>query len=426
MKSVLNVQEAQLPNGLRICLVEDHVVPVVGVSVAYSVGSRYEQPGHTGLAHLFEHVMFEGSAHVKKMEHFQLVTEAGGGLNGGTGIEGTIYHEELPSHELELGLWLEADRMGTLLDAISQEKLDNQREVVKNERRQGLDNAPYGRHEELLSEGIYPPGHPLRHSIIGSMEDLDQATLDDCISFFGTWYAPNNAVLTVVGDTELGAVVELAQRHFGWIPRGPQPPAPPDTSAPTLIGKELRETVPDRVPLARIYAGYRGPTDEREGWALSIGAAVLSNGYGSRLNRELVLARLAQDQAFGLEDFAAAPARIGGMATARPETPLEELEAAYHRVVESLAAKPPTPEEIARARALIERQRLDSIATASGMAFSVGWNAAVHGEPERFNRELDALLSISGEEVAAVAARYLVPENRVVLSFVPAERVAAA
>ena len=226
----------------------------MAVNVWYDVGSKHEQPGKTGFAHLFEHVMFQGSAHVGKAEHIALIQAAGGTMNGTTWLDRTNYFETLPAHQLELALWLEADRMGTLLDALSQENLDNQREVVKNEKRWSYDNRPYGSWQEKLQGHLYPEEHPYHHNTIGSMEDLDAASLEDVQSFFRTWYAPNNAVLSV-GDVDTAQVREAAERFFGGIPPNPDFPTLPDLSLPPTLGGERRETVLDRVPLPRIYFG---------------------------------------------------------------------------------------------------------------------------------------------------------------------------
>ena len=198
--------DQRLANGLRVIVAEDHLAPVVAVNVWYDVGSKHEVPGKTGFAHLFEHVMFQGSRHVAKAEHVALIQAAGGTMNGSTWLDRTNYFETLPAHQLELGLWLEADRMATLLDALSQENLDNQREVVKNEKRWSYDNRPYGSWQEKLQAHLFPPEHPYHHSTIGSMDDLDAASLEDVSAFFRTYYAPNNAVLSVVGDVETADV----------------------------------------------------------------------------------------------------------------------------------------------------------------------------------------------------------------------------
>ena len=281
--------DERLANGLRLIVAEDHLAPVVAVNVWYDVGSKHEQPGKTGFAHLFEHVMFQGSKHVAKAEHIALVQAAGGTMNGTTWLDRTNYFETLPSHQLELALWLEADRMATLLDALSQENLDNQREVVKNEKRWSYDNRPYGSWQEKLQAHLYPPEHPYHHSTIGSMEDLDAASLEDVSDFFRTYYAPNNAVISIVGDVDTAAVRASVERFFGGIPANPSIPPLGDLSLPPTLGGEIRETVTDRVPLPRVYFGFRAPRygDPRLD-ALDVAGQILAGGKGSRLHRRLV------------------------------------------------------------------------------------------------------------------------------------------
>ena len=213
-----------LPNGLRVIVAPDRLAPVVAINLWYDVGSKHEVKGKTGFAHLFEHFMFQGSRHVAKAEHMALIQGAGGINNATTFFDRTNYFETLPSHQLELGLWLEADRMATLLDALSQENLDNQREVVKNEKRQSYDNRPYGSFYEKLMATVFAEGHPYHHTPIGSMEDLDAASLDDVIAFFKTWYAPNNAVLTIAGDVDEEPAFAAAERFCGPIPANPDLP----------------------------------------------------------------------------------------------------------------------------------------------------------------------------------------------------------
>src|SRR5712671_3796829 len=221
--------DERLPNGLRLIVAEDHLAPVVAVNIWYNVGSKNEVPGKTGFAHLFEHVMFQGSRNVAKAEHIALVQAAGGTMNGTTWLDRTNYFETMPSHQLELALWLEADRLGTLLDALSQENLDNQREVVKNEKRWSYDNRPYGSWTEKLLAGIFPEGHPYHHNTIGSMEDLDAASLDDVKAFFRLHYAPNNAVLSIAGDVVPAQITAWVEKYFGSIPANPNlPVALPD------------------------------------------------------------------------------------------------------------------------------------------------------------------------------------------------------
>ena len=247
----LTATEHRLANGLRVVLSEDHLTPVAAVCLWYDVGSRHEVKGRTGLAHLFEHLMFQGSGQVKGNGHFELVQGAGGSLNGTTSFERTNYFETMPTHQLELALWLEADRMGSLLAALDDESMENQRDVVKNERRQRYDNVPYGTAFEKLTALAYPEGHPYHHTPIGSMADLDAATLEDARTFFRTYYAPNNAVLSVVGDIDPEQTLAWIEKYFGSIPShdGKQPPR--DGALPDIIGEQLREEVRGGGPGAR-------------------------------------------------------------------------------------------------------------------------------------------------------------------------------
>ena len=312
--------DQHLDNGLRVVVAEDHLAPVVAVNLWYDVGSKHEVPGKTGFAHLFEHVMFQGSRHVAKAEHIALVQGAGGTMNGSTWLDRTNYFETMPAHQLELALWLEADRMATLLDALSQENLDNQREVVKNEKRWSYDNRPYGSFQEKLQGHLFPPEHPYHHSTIGSMDDLDAASLEDVSEFFRTYYAPNNAVLSVVGDVETGHVLEAAERYFGGIPRNPDIPALGDLTLPPTLGGERRETVFDKVPLPRVHVGFRAPVfgDPRLD-ALDLAGQILAGGKGSRLNRRLVREeRIAQDTALFTLGFIGGGSVTAGWATVRP------------------------------------------------------------------------------------------------------------
>ncbi|NJD10488.1 MAG: insulinase family protein, partial [Gemmatimonadetes bacterium] len=218
------IERFALTNGMRVVLSRDPRAPVVAVNLWYNVGSRNERAGRTGFAHLFEHMMFQGSAHVPEMAHFALIEKAGGSLNGSTWLDRTNYYETVPAHYLELAFWLESDRLGWLLPAMTQQKLDNQRDVVKNERRWRVDNQPYGDWDERMQALLFPPEHPYHHSVIGSMADLDSASLEDVEQFFRTYYAPNNAVLSVCGDYDAAQVGALIERFFGDIPAGPARP----------------------------------------------------------------------------------------------------------------------------------------------------------------------------------------------------------
>ncbi len=418
--------DGRLANGLRVIVAEDHLAPVVAVNVWYAVGSKHEERGKTGFAHLFEHVMFQGSAHVAKGEHIALVQAAGGTMNGTTWLDRTNYFETMPSHQLELALWLEADRMGTLLEALSQENLDNQRAVVKNEKRWSYDNRPYGTWNEKLQGHLFPEGHPYHHPTIGSMADLDAASLADVRAFFATYYAPNNAVLAVVGDCDDAQVRAWADRYFGPIPANTAIPALGDLSLPPILGTEVREVVPDRVPLPRIYVGYRAPVfGDTDLDALEIAAQILAGGKGSRLHRRLVREeRIAQDIALFAYGFVGGASIAAGWATVRPDVPIERVEAALHEELERIGQEPVSEDELARAKALIETEELGALQRVDERADRLAMLATLFDDPDLVNRMLGRYLAVTAEQVRAVCAAVLRPDNRVVLTYVPAEGAA--
>ncbi|HEY2665411.1 MAG TPA: pitrilysin family protein [Actinomycetota bacterium] len=415
--------DERLGNGLRLIMSPDPLAPVAAVNIWYNVGSRHEVPGQTGLAHLFEHMMFQGSRNVGKAEHFRLISGAGGTLNGTTWVDRTNYFETVPSHHLELVLWLEADRMGTLLDALGQETLDNQREVVKNEKRQSYDNRPYGSSSEKLQAAVFPEGHPYHHSTIGSMADLDAASLEDVQAFFRTYYAPNNATLSIVGDFEPDVARGWVEKHFGPIPANPDLPAPPEGALPPHIGAEVRQVVPDRVPMSRLYFGYRAPPFGTPGFdALTMATIVLAQGKGSRLYNRLVRGKeLAQDVGLGAYEWIGGAALAMGWSTARNERELDALEDAYHEGIAGLAEDPPTEEEMTRARAIVERDELEALQRVAERADRLSMHATLFDDPGMMNDRLPSLLAVTPEQIQEATAAILVPENRVVLRFVPKE-----
>ena len=280
----LDFTEETLPNGLRVVLHVDRSTPLVSTMLWYDVGSKHEQPGRTGFAHLFEHLMlFTGSRNVPEGQHFAMLEAAGGragaDINGTTSNDRTNYFQQVPSHMLELALWLEADRMATLDEALNEGKLDNQREVVKNERRQGIDNQPYGRWMERMLAHAYPEGHPYRHPVVGSLEDLENARLEEVKEFFRTHYVPNNAVLVVAGDIDVEATRALVRRYFGPIPRGQEPPPVRDAALPPRIGAPAREVIEDaNAPAPAVYLGFRVPADPRPPRRRGLGAGRLPGG----------------------------------------------------------------------------------------------------------------------------------------------------
>jgi len=411
----------RLSNGLRLIVAEDHLAPVVAINIWYDVGSKHEENGKTGFAHLFEHVMFQGSRHVAKAEHIALIQAAGGTMNGTTWLDRTNYFETLPSHQLDLGLWLEADRMATLLDALSQENLDNQREVVKNEKRWSYDNRPYGSWQEKLQAHLYPSDHPYHHSTIGSMEDLDAASLDDVKAFFQTYYAPNNAVLSVVGDVDTDAVRARVERYFAAIPPNPSIPPLRDMSLPPTLGREIREVVEDRVPLPRIYVGFRAPVfgDHRLD-ALEVAGQILAGGKGSRLHRRLVRdERIAQDVALFALGFVGGASVAAGWATVRPGIAVDRVEAAFHEELQRLAVEPVSDDELARARALIEADELGALQRVEERADRLSMYTTLFDRPALINEMLGRYLTVTPEAILEVVGATFRQDNRLVLTYVP-------
>jgi predicted Zn-dependent peptidase len=419
--SGLTATEHRLDNGLRLVLSEDHLTPVAAVCLWYDVGSRQEVEGRTGLAHLFEHLMFQGSAQVKGNGHFELVQGAGGSLNGSTSFERTNYFETMPAHQLELALWLEADRMGSLLSALDQESLDNQRDVVKNERRQRYDNVPYGTAFERMAALVYPEGHPYHHIPIGSMADLDAATLDDARLFFRTNYAPNNAVLAVVGDIDPEQTLAWVEKYFGSIPPFEGKAPPRDGSLPGVIGKEVRVEIREDVPARALMAAYRMPQDgTRECDAAEVALTVLGDGLSSRLYNRLVRRdRTAISAGFGLLRLAGAPSLGWLDVKASSGSGIAEIDAAVNEELARLGAEPPDGPELDRAQALLEREWLDRLGTVAGRADELCRFAVLFGDPQLAFTAVGRLLDITAEEVRAVAAARLRPDNRAVLVYEP-------
>ncbi|MFJ9521411.1 M16 family metallopeptidase [Kitasatospora sp. NPDC101801] len=417
----LAITEHRLANGLRVVLSEDHLTPVTAVCLWYDVGSRHEVKGRTGLAHLFEHLMFQGSANVSNNGHFELVQGAGGSLNGTTSFERTNYFETMPAHQLELALWLEADRMGSLLAALDDTSMENQRDVVKNERRQRYDNVPYGTAFEKLTALSFPEGHPYHHTPIGSMADLDAATLEDARAFFRTYYAPNNAVLSIVGDLDPEQTIAWVEKYFGTIPAhdGKQPPR--DGALPEVIGREIRELIQEDVPSRALMAAYRLPHDgTREADAADLALTILGSGESSRLYNRLVRRdRTAVAAGFGLLRLSGAPSLGWLDVKTSGDATIDRVETAVDEELARFAAEGPSAEELERAQAQIEREWLDRLATVAGRADELCRYAVLFGDPKLLNDALGKVLDITAEEVKAVAAARLRPDNRAVLVYEP-------
>jgi zinc protease len=415
------IETFRLPNGLFVTLSEDHTAPIVAVNLWYHVGSANERAGRTGFAHLFEHMLFQGSADVAANEHFELVQRAGGTLNGSTWLDRTNYFETVPSNQLELALWLEANRMGYLLPAMTQQKLDTQRDVVQNERRWSMDNQPYGTWWEKLPALAFPPEHPFHHSLIGSMADLDAASLEDISHFFATYYTPDNAVLSIAGDFDPAEARKLVEKHFAAIPRGRGKPPLPDMSLPKTFGEWQREVVPDDVVLPRLFLAFRIPRfGTAEHYAGEIGAAVLGLRKGSRLYRALVRERqvAAEAQAFTYDLTKGCDLMVVDV-TARPEVSVEQLEQEVAREVDAIHEGGVTDAEVERAIALIQTDMVRSLQSASDRADRLSLFATYFGEPSLVNEQMDRYREVTAAQVTAFAREYLGRDNRASLVYVP-------
>ena len=419
------VETFVLDNGLFVTLSEDHTAPIVAVNLWYHVGSANEKTGRTGFAHLFEHMLFQGSAHVGSNEHFELIQRAGGTLNGSTWLERTNYFETVPSNELALALWLEADRMGELLPAMSQEKLDTQRDVVKNERRWSVDNQPYGTMLEKMQELVFPPSHPFHHSLIGSMEDLSASSLDDIGQFFSTYYTPDNAVLSIAGDFDPREARRMVGEYFSPIPRGKgKPPLPPMT-LPPAFGQRLREVVYDNVSLPRLFLAFRSPVfGSEEYYAASVAGAVLGMRKGSRLQRSLVRDRqVAADAGAFTFDLAKGSDLLVVDVTARPEIPVPQLEEEVEREINLFYRDGVTPAEVTRAIALIETDLLTSLQSAGERADRLSMFATFFKQPDLINQQVGRYRAVTADRVNALISKRFGEDNRASLLYVPREEV---
>jgi predicted Zn-dependent peptidase len=391
------------------------------------VGSANERAGRTGFAHLFEHMLFQGSAHVESNEHFELIQRAGGTLNGSTWLDRTNYYETVPSNELALALWLESDRMGYLLPAMTQQKLDTQRDVVKNERRWSIDNQPYGTAWDKLQELAFPADHPFHHSVIGSMEDLSAASLTDIATFFATYYTPDNAVLSIAGDVDSPEARRLVETYFGPIPRGGGRPSLASLEVAPRFGQSTRTTVADDVRVPRLYLAFRTPVFGSDGYfAASVCAAVLGQGRGSRLHQTLVRERqVASDAAAFTVDLAKGSDLLVVDVTARPGVSAEHLEAEVTGEMDRLQRGGVSAAEVERAAALIETGYAAGLQEASGRADRLSQFATYFGDPGLINAQMDRYRAVTAAQVTAFAREWLAQDNRVALLYVPRDPAAA-
>jgi predicted Zn-dependent peptidase len=412
----------RLANGLRVVLAPDPEVPVASAVLFYGVGSAYERPGRTGFAHLFEHMMFQGSANVGKTQHMRDIQAIGGVSNAYTNWDSTTYVNTVPSNELPLVLWMEADRMATLADVITRETLDNQCEVVKNERRDRVDNVPYGDAEELLFEAILPDGHPYAHSRLGAMSDLDAASLDDVRAFYRTFYVPNNAVLAIAGDLEADAVLEQVERYFGEIPAGPDPHPVPG-AIPLTIDAPMRLEHRAEVPSPRLYTACRIEPFGTDGWDLAdLISELLYVGRASRLRRRLIRElRLATEVDAYAYELAGGVSLLEVDVWAADGVEPDVIDAALANELERLATEPPGEDELQRVRTQRATTRAAARQYRESRAERIGLYACVFDEPERFGQEDERDLAATGERIAEFARGPLSAENRVSLWYLPAE-----
>ncbi len=410
-----------LPNGLNVLLHEDHSTPTVTVNTWFHVGSGYEKPGRTGFAHLFEHLMFMGSGHVAEGEFDKLLEAAGAENNGSTTEDRTNYYEDLPSNALELALYLDSDRLGFLVDAMTPQSVDAQRAVVKNERRQSYENRPYGLSEETILKNLYPPTHPYSWPVIGSMADLSAATYDDVVEFFKTYYVPNNASLAVAGDINPQETLKLVEKWFGGIPAGK--PVEPQNPAAVRLQEEKTLVMEDRVQLPRLYMTWITPQRFAPGDAeLDVLANILSRGKNSRLYQKLVYElQIAQDVRAS-QGSSKLSSQFQIVATARSGHTLEELKKVIQQEIDKIKNETPMQRELQRAVNQYEASFLDALEKPGGFggkANQLNEYFYYAGNPDYANEDLSRYKALSVNDIQTAAQLYLRDNGRVILSIVP-------
>ena len=414
-------QQFTLRNGLRVVISEDHSAPTYSICVAYDVGSRDEKPGRTGFAHLFEHMMFQGSENVGKGEHFILIDNNGGGVNGTTNSDRTIYFETLPANQLDLGLFLEADRMRSL--AVTQANLDNQRNAVQEERRLRVDNQPYGRTFEAVGETAYD-NFGYKHSTIGSMDDLNAASLDDVKTFFKTYYAPNNAVVAVVGDFKTDDVLAKIKKYFEEIPS--QPPAPrPDMTEPRQTA-ERRKTVEDNfAQIPRLDIAYKIPSyDSPDYMPLNVAMSILGSGQSSRLYQKVVKETQLAQNVFASAGSRRATGLASVIALYRPSVKPEEVEKVIYAEVGKLQTEPVADWELEKVRMRYRHDHAQQLSSTLARAVQLAYCTVAWNDPNVINDEEARLDAVTKDDILRVAKKYLTQENRTVVTTVPKPKAA--
>jgi zinc protease len=410
-----------LPNGLTVILHEDHTTPTASVNVYYHVGSGREKPGRTGFAHLFEHIMYEGSGHVPEGKYDEWLEAAGGENNGSTSSDLTRYWINIPSNALELALFVESDRMGYLLDAMSPAKVNGQRDVVKNERRQYYENSPYGMASIVLDENLYPPDHPYHWPTIGSMEDLSAASYDDVVDFFKQFYGPRNASLSIAGDIDPVKTRALVEKWFGEIAAGP--PVPSMGAPVAVLNAEKRLVLEDKVQLPRLYMAWHSPAFFRPGDAeMDIAASILAGGKNSRLYKRLVYElQMAQDVlAYQVSQQVGSSFQI--IATARTGHTLAEIEKVIAEELQRLLRDGPERREVERAVNQYEAsflRRLEAVGGFGGKADQLNAYFTQTGNPDYFQEDLARYKALDPTDIQSAMGTVLRNDQRIVLSIVP-------
>jgi len=412
----VDFKETTLKNGLRVITVEDHSAPVIAVALTYDVGSRNERPGRTGFAHLFEHLMFKGSENVGNGEYYYLIFNNGGNMNGSTNEDRTNYFEALPANQLDLALFLEADRMRSL--TINKENLDNQRNAVQEERRQGVDNQPYGKSGEVHQELLYD-NFAYKHTTIGSMDDLNAASLEDVTSFFKMYYAPNNAVLTLVGDFNRVEALKKIEKNFGAIPQQPAPPAV-DMTEPAQTA-ERRANVDDALARApQVDIAFKAvPGNTADFYALQVLSAALQSGQSSRLYQSLVKDKQLVTSVGGFMDEKRGPGALYVSATLKPGGKPEVVEALIYDEIAKLQKEGIADWELQKAKNSTRRNFINGLQSSLSRAVSIGQYTVYYGDPNLINQRLDKVNAVTRADVQRVADKYLTAANRTVVITVP-------
>jgi zinc protease len=406
-----------LQNGLTVILSQDHTTPTVAVDVWYHTGSKNEVPGHTGFAHMFEHVMFTGSANVPYGMHDRMTEGVGGNNNGSTSNDRTNYYENIPANYLETSLWMEADRMGFLLDKLDSAKFVAQRDIVQNERRQGVDNQPYGRSFEITTAAMYPPSNPYSWPVVGYISELQQAQVEDVKNFFRLYYAPNNATLAVVGDFDATQAKAWVTKYFGGLAKGPEITRP--TAEIPRLTNEKRLVFEDRVQIPRLY--LRWPSvgvKSSDADALNVLGRILTGSRTARLTKALVYDRQSAANVFAGQGSSELLGDFNIQATPRPGNSLASIETAIDSVLERVKREGPTAEEIQRAIAPIEFGFVSNLESNLGKAEMLLSGSVYHGDANHYRTQYQRLRSVSAIDVKRVANTYL-GAGRVVLSIVP-------